>query len=345
MTRIRIAAAVALAALASGALTACAEKSEPTGGPERREVTLVLDYLPNPDHVGIYTAKAEGEFDRAGLDVTIRTPSDPAAPLKLVAAGRADVAISYQPELLLARDKGARVLSVAALATRPLTSLMSVRGKPVDPRRLAGRTIGTAGIPYQDAYLEEILAQAGVDPGSVTKVNVGFNLVPAMLSGRVDATLGAFWNVEGVQLKLRNRRPRILPVDRAGVPTYDELVLVARAETVQRDGALLRRLVQALQRGTLTARRSPETGVEALLEAAPDLGRRFAEKSVAATLPVLFPADRQRPVGYQDLQRWQDYADWMLRNDLIGRPVDAGQAATNEFLPGEGIGDVGSSPQ
>ncbi len=338
---------LALLLALAGPLTlgACAQKNDAPTRPEQRRLTLVLDYLPNPDHVGIYTAQGEGDFERAGLDVGIRTPSDPAAPLKLLAAGRADLAISYEPEVLLAREKGLRVLSVGAIAQRPLTSLMTVRGRPVRPAALEGKRVGTAGIPYQEAYLEEIVTSAGVDPGSVTTVNVGFNLVPAMLSGRVDATLGAFWNVEGVQLKLDRRRPRILPVDRAGVPTYDELVLVAREDTVKRDGALIRRFVQALQRGTLSARRDPAVGVQALLDAAPDLKEGFATASVEATLPVLFPEDPKRPFGYQDRGTWQTYADWMLRNDLLTRPVNVATVLTNEFLPGEGVGTAGSGPE
>ncbi len=219
---------------------------------------------------------------------------------------------------------------------------MTVGGRPVSPARLAGKRIGTAGIPYQDAYLDEILQTAGVDPAGVKKVNVGFNLIPAMLSGRVDATLGAFWNIEGVQLKQQNRRPRILPVDRAGVPTYDELVLVARIETVQRDGALIRRFIQALQRGTIAARDDPAAAVDALVTAVPDIKRPFAKASVDATLPVLFPADPKRPFGWQDPAEWNAYKDWMERNDLLTRPANVGQALTNEFLPGQGVGTVGS---
>ena len=112
-----------------------------------RQLTLVLDYLPNADHVGIFMAQERGEFAKAGLDVRIVTPSDPAAPLKLLAAGRADIAISYEPEILLARDKGLEVLSIGALAQRPLTSLMAVKGRSVDPAKLAGKTVGTAGHP------------------------------------------------------------------------------------------------------------------------------------------------------------------------------------------------------
>ncbi len=327
------------------ALSACGSKDDTAGTPQTRPLTLVLDYLPNADHVGIFMAKERGEFTKAGLDVKIVTPSDPAAPLKLLAAGRADIAISYEPEILLARDKNLEVLSIGAVAQRPLTSLMAVKGRTVDPAKLEGKKVGTAGIPYQDAYLDQILEQAGVDPATVKRVNVGFNLVPAMLSGRVDATLGAFWNVEGVQLRLEGRRPRIAPVDELGVPTYDELVLAAGYDTVQREGALLRRFIQALQRGTRAAEADPQAAVEALRTAAPDLSKRFAAASVEATLPVLFPEERSRPFGFQNLEQWQEYADWMRRNDLLTQPVDVGTVATNEFLPGEGVGDAGGTPE
>ena len=165
---------IALTALVAAAgLSACGERSEPTNAPATKPLTLVLDYLPNADHAGIYTAQSAGEFRNAGIDLRISTPSDPAAPLKLVAAGRADLAISYEPEVFLARAKGARILSVAAIANRPLTSLMTVGGRPVAPKSLAGKRVGTAGIPYQSAYLDQITADAGVDPGSVKEVKIG----------------------------------------------------------------------------------------------------------------------------------------------------------------------------
>lgn len=336
--------ACAAALLTAAGLTACGERSEPTDAPPTQPLRLVLDYLPNADHAGIYTAQATGEFRKAGLDVQIATPSDPAAPLKLVAAGRADLAISYEPEVLLARAKGIRIFSVAALANRPLTSLMTVGGRPVSPAALAGKRIGTAGIPYQSAYLHEILDTAGVDPASVKEVNVGFNLVPAMLSKRVDATLGAFWNVEGVQLKLDKKHPRILPVDRVGVPPYDELVLIASETTVRKRGELIRRFIQALQRGTRAAQRDPAAAVRALRAAAPDLKEGVTTATVAATLPVLLPARAKDPFGWQDPAEWQAYATWMATNGLIPRAPAAGAVLTNEFLPGEGIGTAGQEP-
>jgi hypothetical protein len=192
---------------------------------------LTLDWFPNPDHVAIYEAEAQGYLRAVGLDVRTRVPSDPSAPIKQVAAGRTDLAISYEPEVLLAREQGLPVVAVAALVQRPLTSLMATRKSGVrSVRDLRGKRVGTAGIPYQEAYLKTILQRANVPESSVKTTNVGASLLPAMLSGKVDATLGAFWNVEGVELRQRRQRPWIAPVDRLGVPDYDELVLVANSD-------------------------------------------------------------------------------------------------------------------
>ncbi len=225
--------------------------------------------------------------------------------LKLLEAGRADIAISYEPELLIARDKGAQIVSVGAIAQAPLTSLMTLDRRRVrDVTDLRGGRVGTAGIPYQSAYLRTILETARVPVDSVKETSVGFNLVPAMLSRRVDATLGAFWNVEGVQLERARRNPRIWRMDELGVPTYDELVLASTKEFVGDRGDDVRAFVQALARGYEAARADPQAATDALVQAVPDLDAGFALASVRATLPVFFPrtrasrgASRCRPSG------------------------------------------------
>jgi len=320
-------------------LAGCGERKEPAGGAGAAErVDLVLDYVPNADHAGIYTALGTDEFDAVGLDVRPRTPSDPAAPLRLLAAGRADLAISYEPELLLARAKGAKLVAIGALVQKPLTSIVSLGSEGVDrPAQLEGKKVGTAGIPYQDAYLKTILEQAGVASGRVRSVNVGFNLVPAIVSKRVDAVLGAFWNVEGVELQRRKRDPHILRVDQIGVPTYNELVIVAREQDARSRGALLRRFMRALGRGHQRLRQFTGLGVNELVKADPNLKRDVLRAQIQATLPVFFPSSSKRPFGFQDPLQWRRYAKWMFDNDLLEAPQNADRAFTNEFLPGEGI--------
>ena len=319
-------------------LAACGEKDEAAPGDGKTEkFNIILDYFPNADHAGFYAAQAAGDYDRAGLDVEIKPPPDPSAPLKLLQSGRADLVISYEPELLLARDKGAELVSVGALVQKPLTTLMSLKDI-TRPEDLAGKRVGTAGLPYQSAYLKTILAKAGVDPETVKETNVGFNLVPAMLSDKVDATLGAFWNYEGEDLKRRGRNPKILRMEKLGVPTYDELVMVVRRKDLDEDfSSKLRRFLRATARGHQRLRDNPETGVDALLKVDPGLERGLQTAVVSATLPVFFPTGKDKPFGWQEPAEWDAYGDWMLESGLLKKPPDAARALTNEFLPGEGL--------
>jgi putative hydroxymethylpyrimidine transport system substrate-binding protein len=324
----------------------CGEKSDSSsaGSGTTDHLTVMLDWLPNADHAGLYAAQASGEYQRAGLDVKFVTPSDAATPLKLLQAGRVDLAISYEPDVLLARDQGADVVAVGALVQKPLTSLMSLGDHAItDPKQLAGKTVGTAGIPYQSAYLRTILDRAGVDPGAVKEVNVGFKLLGSMVSKKVDATIGAFWNVEGVELDRAGRKPHVLRMDTLGVPTYDELVVAARHQDLdEAGGSRVRRFMQATARGYALVKADPAKGVDALLAADHSLDRGVTEATVKATVPVYFPAG-DNPFGWQEPREWAAYEKWMRANDLLKRPVQGERAPlTNEFLPGEGL-DQGTS--
>ncbi len=330
--------ATAAALLALLALGACGEKQDTTTpSAATRSLTLMLDYLPNPDHVGLYEALAAGDFAKAGLAVNVQTPSDPAEPLKLLEAGKVDLAISYEPELLIARDKGEQLVSVGAISQVPLTTLMSLKKGVHGPADLRGGRVGTAGIPYQSAYLTTILQHAGVPRDSVKETNVGFDLVPAMLSKKVDATLGAYWNVEGVQLRRAGKHPTIIRMEQVGVPTYNELVIVARKDTLANRGDDVRAFVQALARGYAAAKADPQAATDALVRAAPDLDKGFALASVKASLPAFFPAKASEPWGWQDPAAWEAYERWMFQNNLLGVMPNAGATAyTNEFLAGQG---------
>jgi putative hydroxymethylpyrimidine transport system substrate-binding protein len=295
------------------------------GGAGER-VSLMLDFFPNADHAGIYAAQAGGHFAGEGLDVRIRAPSDPSVPLKLLAAGKADLAVSYEPELLRARDKGLPVVAVAALVRVPLTSIVSLpRAGVRSAADLRGKTVGTAGIDYQSAYLRAIA------PPGVRERNVGFDLVPALLTGKVDAVLGAFWNYEAIQLRQQGRAPRVIRMEQAGVPTYDELVIAASESDVRDRPGRIRKFLAALAKGTLDLARKPG---DALLAANRDLDPKLQTAAIKATLPYFRPRPG-KPYGYMDPGEWAAFTTFMHSNGLLKLSSPRG-AFTNALLPPAG---------
>jgi putative hydroxymethylpyrimidine transport system substrate-binding protein len=327
-----------LAALPVG-LAACGEKNETiTGSAGKQPFTLLLDWFPNADHVGIYQALAKGYFAQAGLDVHVQVPANVADPLELVAAGKVDAAISYEPEVLLARNRNLPLVSIAALVQQPLTSIISIGKHPVrTARQLRGKTIGDAGIAYQHAYLETILAHAGVPAHSVKEINVGDNLVPALVSGRVDAILGGYWNYEAVQLAQLHKHPSVIRMNQVGVPSYDELVVVTRASLLEQHPDVARRFVQALARGYESVRSDPAAAVSNLVRMNQGLNQKLQLASVRATLPAFFPSQAGKPWGWQDPGQWNAYGQWMLGHHLVSNPNAIADASTNEVLAGQGI--------
>jgi putative hydroxymethylpyrimidine transport system substrate-binding protein len=329
-----LALALALLALALG-LAACGEKSEDEGA-EAQSFGLTLDFYPNPDHAGIYMAQKLGYFEEAGLDLSIEAPSDPTLPMKLVAAGRTDLAISYEPEVALAREQGLDVVAIGALVNQPLTSLIWLKKSGIKGvADLRGKTVATAGIPYQDAFLKTILERAKLTPADVKSVNVGFGLLPALLGGSAEAMLGGFRNVEGVDLRQRGKDPVVTPVDQLGVPTYDELVLVANREALAADPDKFRLFVAALERGTDAAVEQPNAATDAVLEANDGLDRKLTEAEIEATLPLLAARTPGQPYGYMDPAEWGTFAGWMRDNELVSSLLEPGELLSNAYLSGE----------
>jgi putative hydroxymethylpyrimidine transport system substrate-binding protein len=329
---------VALLVAALALLAGCGEREEPssdgTGAPERFD--LALDWFPNADHAGVYEALERGDFEDAGLDVQPQIPSDPSAPIKQVAAGRADLAISYEPEVLLARQEGLDVVAVGALVREPLSSLVSLGKRGIaDAGGLDGKRVATAGIPYQAAYLRAILEEAGLNEDDVEQVDVGLNLLSPLVAGKVDAALGLFWNVEGVELARRGDDPTTVPVDELGIPTYDELVLVASGDRVAEDPEAIRLFLAALERGTREASQAPDEATQALVRANQDLDPKLTRAQVAKTLPVLQPGDGAGPYGYMDPERWRRFAGFMVDEDLIDSVPATDEMLTNDLLPGK----------
>ena len=220
----------------------------------------------------------------------VEIPSDPADPLKLLATGKVDAAISYEPEVLLARNQGQPLVSVARSSrSRSPRSCRSAPSTSRSPSQLRGKRVGDAGIPYQHAYLETILARAGVPASSVKEINVGDNLVPAMLSGRVDATLGAFWNYEAIQLAQLHKHPNVIH-DGGRRRPHLRRAGPGRAQEHDRQPSRLRSAGSCRRSRVATSRpgANPQVAVANLVHASPGLDPKLQLASVRATLPAFF---------------------------------------------------------
>ena len=328
-------AAVALAVCAATVAVGCGEKSETTTPGKAQPFTLALDWYVNPDHAGIYEAIDGGYFREAGLDVQPQTPSDPSAPIREVAAGRVDLAISYEPDVLLAHDQGLPVKAVAALVPTPLTSLIWLKDSGIkDVKDLQGKTIATAGIPYQEAYLKAILDRADLSTNDVKTVDVQQGLLPAILSGKAQAMLGGFLNVEGVQLQLQGKDPTVIPVDKLGIPTYNELVLVANSDSLDDKSEDIRLFLEALERGTKAAVADPAGATKNIVQAGRGLDPKITAAEVRKTLPLLMPTATKHPYGYMDPKQWQRFAQFFADNGEIKALPQIDEVLTNELLPG-----------
>jgi putative hydroxymethylpyrimidine transport system substrate-binding protein len=209
---------------------------------------------------------------------------------------------------------------------------MSIEPQVRTLRDLRGRTIGITGVPSDYATLDTALRSAGLTRAHVKVVTVGYNLLTALLSHRVDAVLGVYRNVEGIELRQRGLQPTIIPVDRAGVPTYDELVLVANRTRLRSDTAyrsVVRRFVGAFLAGTEEARRHPARAL-ALMKHVTASQPVFLRRAVPATLRLLSGADG---VGCLDVPAWRRFGTWMNRTGLLKQPIAAAVVTDPAFLP------------
>ncbi|MFP5452467.1 MAG: ABC transporter substrate-binding protein [Thermoleophilia bacterium] len=295
-------------------------------------VQLLLDWYPNADHAGIFAAAGEGFFAEQGLAVTPTVPSDAAAALKEVGAGKAPFAISYEPEVLLARAQGVPVVAVGALVTHPLNSILVRADSGIEsPRDLEGKVVGQAGLPLDRPLLDTVVEADGGDPAAVETRNVGFNLAPALASGRVDAIVGAYWNIESVDLAEQGIETRAFRLEEHGVPDYDELVLVTGDRIAADRPELVEAMLAGLRRGQDWAATDQSGAVEHLVEANPDLDPGIVSEQIALTADLLSPPDGETLDMSRD--EWAAFATWMRENGLLEGEVDVDEAMTTRFLP------------
>jgi len=234
------------------------------------KLTVMLDWFVNPDHGPIIVAKQLGYFTDAGLDVDIIAPSDPSDPPKMVAAGKADLGVSYQPQLYLQHAAGLPLARVGTLIDSPLYCVLTRADGPVKTMAdLKGRKVGYSVPGIEEAILSGMLRHNGVQPSETTLINVNFSLVPALASGQVDAVSGAFRNFEPHQLAAQGQAGTCFHPEDNGVPAYDELICEANPNTMDRDR--VSRFLKATARAAATIEADPNAGWAAFKSYAKDL--------------------------------------------------------------------------
>ena len=294
--------------------------------------TVPLDWYPNANHAGLFLAQERGYYADEGLQPEFYTPSDPTTVLQTVGAGRDAFGISYQTDLLLARAAGVPVTSILALTQRPLQGIMVLTESGITrPADLVGKTVGYPGIPSQEAFLATMLARDGASMDDVELVNIGFDLVPGLVSGRVAASLGAFWTHEPILAAQEGFATEMLKVDDWGVPPYYELILVANEADLTSQRERIDGFLRATRRGYEDAIANPEAAMAALQAASPEIDVAVETEGLQLLIPAW--TDANGLFGTQTAQQWQDYAAWMADNSLIPAEMDVDAAWTADLAP------------
>jgi putative hydroxymethylpyrimidine transport system substrate-binding protein len=330
---------VAVTALALGAvaLGGCGRKPElqQLPGPP----TPVVVSLPGPPGAvlaPLYSATALGDFTRAGLAVTLQIAADGSQSLARLESGAVNLAVASEPDLLVARARGEQLVSIATLEQGPLGGLISIPPTPIATvAGLSGRTVATDGSALAAAELATMLRTAGVESSAVHEITDAASPGGTLKTHKAVAALGGA-TTDAVALGLQHHAPTLIRLAGAGVPTFNDDVLVARLTDARNHGELLRTFLQALTQAVHAEQAAPAQAVAALTAAVPGLDRRLELASLQATLPLLDPPGAGNPFGYQSPAVWRTFASWMLTNGLLTVRSDAALGVDDEFLPGQG---------
>ena len=292
--------------------------TSPTFAAEK--LTLLLDWYINPDHAPIIIADHLGYFEREGLEVEIIEPSDPSAPPRLIAAKQGDIAISYQPSLHQQIDEGLPLMRIGTLVETPLNSLVVLKDGPIKQLSdLRGKKVGFSVSGFEDALLATMLKEGGVSPEEVEMINVNFSLSPALLSGQVDAVIGAYRNFELTQIKIAGREGRAFYPEEHGVPVFDELVYVVHRDEV--DDERFKKFLTAIEAATIYLTNHSDEALAEFIKKKPDvLNDELNRTAWYDTVPRL----AKRPAAL-DIGRYERFAKFMKESELIKeiKPIES----------------------
>ena len=303
--------------VAAVALCLAAALIAPKPADAAEKLTVLLDWFVNPDHATLFVAQEKGYFADAGLEVELIAPADPNDPPKLVAAEKADLAVSYQPQLHLQVAEGLPLVRVATLVATPLNTLLVLADGPVQSiADLKGRTVGYSVGGFEDALLGAMLERHGLSIEDVTLVNVNFSLSPSILSGQVDAVIGAYRNFELNQMDIVGHPGRAFYIEEEGVPPYDELIVVAHTE--RQDDPAIRGFVDALERGVQFLINHPDESWQLFLNGREELDDELNRRAWRDTLPRF----ALRPAAL-DTARYDRFAAFLQAQGLIPEALPA----------------------
>ncbi|MSP79281.1 MAG: pyrimidine biosynthesis enzyme [Dehalococcoidia bacterium] len=295
------------------------------------QVTLALDWYPNSNHAGLFVAQQKGYFTDEDLEVKLYTPSDPSTVLQTVGAGKDDFGISYQADVLIARSEGVPVVSIMGMVQHPLNSVMALKSSGImRPRDLVGKKVGYPGIPYNISLLKTMVEKDGGDFSKVEVVNVDFDLVPALLSKRVDAFVGGYWTHENLLIEHLGQQVNVMRMEQWGVPDFYELVLVTNEKTIKERPDAVRKLVRALVRGYNDAGGNLNEALDTLVQTHPEVDKGMEDRGIRLLAPMW--TDGAPSFGWQTAERWRSYAAWMQSQKVVEKPVDPDKAFTNSFV-------------
>jgi putative hydroxymethylpyrimidine transport system substrate-binding protein len=302
-----------------------------SGGAGRsvRTATLVLDFTPNPVHVGIYAALARHFDTAAGVRLHVIAPSASTDSIRLLETGRVNFAILDIHDLAIARERGEDVVGILPIVERPLASVIA-EPAVTSPRGLIGRTVGISGDPSDTAVLDSIVAGAGGQPKRLKTITIGFNAVSDLLAGKV-AGATAFWNDEGVTLARRRPGFHVFRVENYGAPSYPELVVCATAKGLKANPGLARDVVRALVRGYDLALARPAAGQRALESQVPGLDHALDTAELAG-LGAAFRGPEGR-FGVLDTALLGRWSAWEARFGIVKSPPDVATTFDARFAP------------